>query len=412
MIFYTPLRVRRLQGKANEAKRKIGELFTGALITIDREGCGWGQFLDERRTNDQHGIYGTSSGVQVLTLLGYPETNEIMVGASKVLQRAREQDSRFFRKGDLSVIYKICHLADAAHPGYEETDDDVMEEIVDKMLPGQGWGEYFSTADRDPEPKVISTALALLSLRRYRPFRSDPKCRQAVQWLCSNIGDNPPQRLWELGISVLALCEYRDVGVHITNFRSTLETCEERLIQLTRVRKKTQIGLSEAHNYSVSWGGCRVNRYLWFLPDCIAALAFLRLDCPLRARSYLLRVVDYFASKVVENGFAGAVSGRLSSVDHLWIFRLLNEFASRSPDTLVPPSNFRWLVASTPIRVISTISFLGLIILGGWLTERPDATAIGFWGTLGAKNLGTVLSSIGVAGIGVVLTLFLEGRKS
>ncbi len=371
-MVWTLNRIKRSKDRAGEAQGRIRDLFTHGVIQIDSNRYAWGQFLDEPKDNTQYGIYGTSAGVQVLLSAGYPPDHEIISGACRILREALDVEENLFRtKGDLVVLYKLAYLAEAFQPQEKFIDGNCrpMTEIISRLLPQQGWGEYFiSQTQRDIHPKVVATVAALFSLRRYRPFRSMKECEESLRWLCNRVLQNGDFRAHEVAFVALALAEYRSPGVNLPDYKRTLDFCGERLVDWAKSRKKKEFGESNAHYFWTPVENRRLNRYLFFLPDCLVPLALLKLDYQNKVRSYLPRVIDSFARLIIsQGGFTPNLTRRVSAVDHLWIYRLLEEYRSRSPDQLKPPSWCQWRVASWARRIVFLLFFLSLAATGSYI---------------------------------------------
>lgn len=376
-MLWTAGRVARLKGRAGEAQARIRDLVVNGLITGSPTGYAWGQFLDEASQSTQYGIYGTSACIQILVAADYPASQPVIRGASEILDSVlRDEHNPSRQDGDISVVYKVAYLAEAIQPDQHEIrlESPPMDELVRRALPGGGWGEYFySPDDHDPHPRVVATAAALLALRRYRQFRVTEECEKGLCWLARRVVGNGRFRPHEFALASLTLFEYRGLNLPANSECGTaIDTCRQRLVRWAISRRREDMGTSEAYCYSVQWEGRRVNRYLFFLPDCLVALALLRLGCPKRARAYILKVCDYFGTQILERGgFQPITTGRKSSVDHLWIYRLLQQL--RSTDTKELSVIPRWL--SLSLVVFLGVVLLGLSILGFYWVYGIEETA-------------------------------------
>lgn len=399
----SPRVIDNLKARARESSGRIKDLFEKAAISVENRAHGWGQFLDEERDNTQFGIYGTSAGIQVLVLQGYPKDNPLVSGSSRLLEEAlTDENSRFKKKGDACDVYKLVFLADAQKPDVDEIVDEeipAMEKLIEARVSGLGWGEYCaSTSEKDPVPKLVSTAMCLRSLRRYQRFVSGRDCRESVEWLCRRVLENGTLRAHQLGLAGLSLACYSGLAGNWNKYNSALSSCTEGLLNWTASRKETAIGELEIYNYSRIIDGQRSNGYLFFLPDCLAAIFFLkqRVTTP-EAQDYVARVVRYFSSEISrKGGFIAGSTSKKSTVDHLWLHRLMHEF---SVNSLEPRRLLR------AIRKGTKLLFGGLFLVSGvsglYLTYAYGKGFVGY-------IVGSVLS---VVGLGLFYTLLGEWLK-
>jgi hypothetical protein len=171
--------------------------------------------------------------------------------------------------------------------------------------------------------------------------------------------------IYEYAISALALLEYENFITKVPQYKEAVKHVTARLVDWGKGRKKSEFGSSTMYHYCVATNGDKSNKYLFFLPDCLVSLALLRHGCPRDICSYVMDVAQYYADSIIsKGGYAPISTGRLSSIDHLWIFRLLSEFEKTSPVSLVTPKITKLLEAPWFIQVIVALIFLGLGIGG------------------------------------------------
>jgi hypothetical protein len=401
-----------LQNKTSEGLMLIKKLFTNASIQLDESRVAWGQFLDDSRDNNQYGIYGTSAGIQVLTHCGYPPENRVIIGANKVLNEVFEdKDNIFCKKGDQFVLYKLAYLTEAwcSSKVEGEADCPAIIEILNRALPGQGWGEYYvSPTDRDAHPRILATIAALISLRRHKEFRSRDECKNSLRWLCERISEDGSLRAHELALATLVLFEYKTPGIDIPNYKRVFNMCKKRLVEWANHRKKDQFGQYEVYNYSTRQKDRRRNRYLFILPDCITALVFLKLGNPIKIRRWVLKVIDYYLTVILsKNSFAPSSSGRVATVDHMWLCRLLYKFKSMKIEDLLPIHRFQWIHSNNLVRVLISVFFLGVGVIGLYLSNKVMVTD-----ALIITILGGVFSAIGLALVARILWEWLLKGKN
>jgi hypothetical protein len=281
-MFWSRHNVKKLHRLAAQAQNRIREFFVNNVITNGGDAYAWGQFMNEGINNRQIGIYGTSAGMQVLLMTGEQPSHRYVQGASKTMRTAFEdKSSKFYRNQDTALVYKLAHLAESAHPEQLSIDSACLEmdELIKRVIPSEGWGEfYYTEQDRDIHSKVVSTATALLALRRHRQFRASVECEKALEWLCKRVLEEGEVAAYNLALASLALIEYSTPGQRIARYNDAVAFCKQQLITLGRSRKKVFFSTIENHHYASSSDGSGGNKYLFFLPDCLTALALLKWD--------------------------------------------------------------------------------------------------------------------------------------
>ena len=392
-------------------KVQIRDLFIKTAISLDTNRRAWGQFLDDSRSNTQYGVYGTSAGIQALTLCDYSVDHALISGASRTLQEVfeiREGEIIFLKHDDIFILYKMAYLAEATQPGQSTLEKcKPLSEIISKVLPQTGWGDfYYSENERDEHPKVAATAVALLAISRYREFHIDRACEYSIRFLCTRLLENGSLGPHEYALAALALHEYKDTGARVSEYATSVQTCRDRMIEWARTRRAKDIGDSRVYYYSTCMEGHRENRYLFYFPDCLVALALLRHENPSQARRYVLRVVRHFALQTIDKyGYVAKATGKISSVDQLWIVRLMREFKLAQINFLLPPYFFLWRGANAPIRILLSGSFLFLGAFGLVLT---------LWGSSpspSSRLIGGILAGVSFSLFGRTLWEFVFKRE-
>jgi hypothetical protein len=162
----------------------------------------------------------------------------------------------------------------------------------------------------------------------------------------------------------LALVDYKNPGVEIQEYEDGVKYCSGRLIDWAKSRKKIQFGSTEDHHYPSSTDGSRGNKYLFFVPDCMVAYSLLKLASPKRTRRYVLRITRFFVDEILNNGgFIPVSLKRKSAINHLWIYRLLEQFKQTPVDTLEPQPFYVFSSAPNFVRLLIS---LGYLAVGGW----------------------------------------------
>ena len=421
MPFWTPGKIKTLQDQALEAQGRIADLFEKSRVSLPNNRIGWGQFLGGSKDNTQCGILGTSAGIQVLASSGVSERTELINRALPNLDNLLDKtdaDDPFLLDGDLILLFKMTYLAEAKFPGQVniEADSQIMQAIVARALPGQGWGNYYEDKDdSDPAPTVNATAAALLALYRYEGFQSSKVCLDAVKWLYNRIPQNGNLATHELAIAALALKMYQGMGSKPIDHDFALDLCKKKLIDWARDRKNRRFGTGENYHYNVRLHKRSTMKYMFFLPDYLVAILFLRLGSPKVVRPYVLYVVSRFVDAILkQGGYAPENTKLFASVDHLWIYRLLNEFRSEPAKELAPSGFYQWTGASSLVKILLMIGML-LLGIAGILVGRLGL--IGYdhgttWKSIGLIIIGGLLTTVPLGLLGRMLwEFFVQGKN-
>ena len=403
-MVWTQLKVKQLIEESKQARGVIEALFMRDISSIsEAEGkWAWGQFFDDVRDHKQYGIYGTSAGIQVLLMAGHGNQHRYIVGARKLLAHAytnHTEDNRFFSQHHFDRLYKLSALVEQEYAGDDRvgTADPAIQDLIGRILPDHGWGDFYnSESDKDVESKTTPTAGALLALRKYRGFRESSQCENAVACLCRKLRETAKPALYELALGSLALIEYESVKDRVLSYDETKNSTQQRLIQWAKRRKPVELGADESRHYPTSLDGSRGNEYLFFLPDCLAALALLKSGSPTRTRRYVLDVTKFFVKQIIEKGgFLSVSRNKVSTVDHLWIYRLLKELESKQPTELLPQPFYRLSAMPRLARVFTSLGFLLVGMIGLY----------GLYSSLFARQQGAGVSTMRVVFFAVLATV-------
>lgn len=401
-MLWTQRKVRRVIERAKQAREKIESLFLADVTSQAGDKWAWGQFFHDTREHKQYGIYGTSAGTQVLLMAGYGSENKYVLGARKLLEEAytsSSDDNRFHKDHHFDRVYKLTFLIEAQSTDQDRVEEPTaaIEDLITRILPEQGWGEFCnSESDKDVESRIASTAASLLAISKYRRFRATSECEKAVAWLCRRLREKANPAIYQLALGSLAVTEYQSLRDRVAEYDAAKEFAKKQLIKWARKRKSELLGSDESHHYPTSSDGSRGNRYLFFLPDCLAALAFLKWESPKRARRYVLNVANFFAKEVIEkNGFLSVSRNHACTVDHLWIYRLLREVESKEVRDLLPQPYYVWSNMPFSAKILTSLGFLivGCIGLYYTLLAREPGQHIPVWQLV----IFGVMASVGLA---------------
>jgi hypothetical protein len=352
---WTRAAVEELDGRASAALTTIFDRFDNDAQPVG-EGLAWGQYLDDERSSGSHwGIYGTSAGIQVLSLRCHVEGRAPSgeAGVAKALVNLPTCVADFetgplrdkARKGDDKNLIKLAAAVEALQPDQADgvvagNEPSLISEIRERVIEGS----YWTTRDpADPSHRTrdrfFPTAFVLNAGHRFQAFRDTAEYSAAAVWLANELITNPqrqtPVNLGFVGLALLPASKGPNASARVI---AALDLCEERLTE--RFGGRTQLVLDRPVFMSFQLGSG--TDYMFLHPELLAALFFLRRQNPLPTRRFVLRVVEQLTDNVTRNsGFAGD-GGAIPAVDQLWAARLLAEFVveheTRGTESFLP----RW----------------------------------------------------------------------
>lgn len=384
----------------------------------------WGQFLEirghsvQQPLGNQYGIYGTSAAVQMLaTHSGGQSGNlDLVLSGSTVLPLVLSDPQNsyaplhehFLRKQDLLVTFKLASLLDAANclteislpTGYTVDKQALVSRLLDLRRHGEGWPDYKS--DREwLGPNTHATAVAALALSKQTPTpEALTACREALGWF----KDEEPlekQSIATLSMIVMALSgpalsgggNHNAASDQARKKMAELRTdCECLVRDWIRDNAPTEVQRSlEGTEYWLPQapatpgdGGASQFTYLFYLPHILAGLAVLsspRLRRRYAARRFILLVIERVTREINQHGcFIAAGRSMVSTVEHLWLYRLLHEFETKGlyPHEIVATidrvrsfARRRWSTAT-----FGVLSVVGLAVAAA-LTKGSTQVALG-----------------------------------
>jgi len=380
MLRWRHARVRELRKTAHEARADIRRLFEED--TRNRRGGepGWGQFLDGPK--DPRGSYGTSAGVQVLAMDGYPIEGPGLGEALSYLSNLPTREDPETR-ADLLVTYKLSSLAEATEPASSLINDPcpVMDELVRRCAPIGGWAE---SSGEDWTPQFLATAVALHALRRYPRFGRSESCVRSLKVLSKLVIDEESRlRPSEIALGAIVLTHPWPSRGEVPEVETATKRCKNRLDIWTRARREESLGYPDMFIFR-SRGD---NRYLILLPDCLTALALLQLAPANCLRGFVPKAVTFFAKTVRAGaGFRSPITARVSTVDHLWLARLFRAYEEATEDEIPSPGvGFK---TGIPLAIGHAVGAALMIFLN-------KTSLIPYSGALGALGLGLLGVSLG-----------------
>lgn len=299
----------------------------------------WGQFLDYERSTGQIGVYGTTTAVKTLALLGEPDASDyIKYGINWLLDSHSNQKSIAHRKMDWGVVYKYCYFLESLAPNDSEINAgspfmDHFQTLINRRLPNNGWGEYYYSPEyKDSDHSVVATAMALYVLRRYIPFSKSQQGTEASSWFCNKLINTPDLNNVELALSIIALREYAKAHHDLSViFSQLVDRLEKKVKKLGRVSN-----LSECpHHFTVPHEEVekRRNRYIFLPINALAAYSLLITDRYQTAKDYIeITVAMYQDSVSVNKAYCNPEeSPRKSTVNQFWVTLLLKEYIEIRP---------------------------------------------------------------------------------
>jgi hypothetical protein len=322
---------------AKNAREEIAYLFERTPVQrLETNQRCWGQHFDWSPT--QYGIYGTSAGIESLTIAGRSPDSPLLREAKAVIALIEEPTSRFQLQRDHLNVYKIAVCVEAAdsHLPVLAGTPAAYARLVSGALPSGGWPDYRHEPDEEPDATLLATAISLYALRRYESFYASAECASGLRFLADRqYGHDLSGSLQTptlVGLSLLGLHAYRDAPVtqRIATYKDSVIKAERALTRW--VSRRPERELFDQFRYDFierpsSLGG-RDSDFIALMPDCIIALAFMQAPNRLNAprRRHVNRVIDGITKKVEKHDFKPRNVDKRAAVDHLWGQRVLGRF--------------------------------------------------------------------------------------
>jgi hypothetical protein len=399
----------KLQTDAKTALGNIQDQFTDLYERRDDEN-GWGQYLDPPPMRKHSGIYGTGSGIQVLTMTDRREyAEEIKAAQEWMIEEWTDEDSFTVKSGYRLLTYKhvfcLFGLSDrgsAFTSGaryYDDQFEDDAEEIFtnlwEKRIEGTGWGEWHLESDSSGL-ELQSSALAVMALLGNEDIRQKPEYEQILQ----NIGErayekgqtihrqnvgNGNKAVLRLSFCLLALARYRNVVGEKNINQQTAKWIDQLGKILTRQLPSGRNTEKNTHSPSlISLPDDRPDdanpeHYMIFIVYPIVTLALLEAGSPYVGRNHVFirNVVDEYVKSILgsdKNCFVSSDTGHCSTHDHLWIAAMLDKY--RQTDVKDSPFYWRWWgqLRGTYLGTFVSLVVLLIIAFGAAFLAQPDAS--------------------------------------
>lgn len=364
------LSIETLRRASETARAAISSKCIGGMIRPpeDPRAYAWGQYLEIRGRSvqiglgKQYGIYGTSAAVQILAMQSSASHRDLILWGSRVLplvQRASDATyhqlhEKFEKKGDLSTVYKLCSLLDAAtvleplsgSDGFEIDRAGILRELLNMRLPDAGWPDFKSDTSEWQGPNTHATAVALLALSKgVLSVETEAACRESLTWFCEQPLEK--QSIATLSMLTMTYANLTSTSASTSQFlqgrlRTLYRRCEGLVNEWVNASFPDEVQRSlEGIEYWLPPAAAKERNamgvnftFLLYLPHVLAASAVLaspRLRNRYICRQYVLGVVDRVATELNSQGcFIAAGRSMVSTVEHLWLYRLLHDFEARA----------------------------------------------------------------------------------
>jgi hypothetical protein len=357
----------------------------------------WGQFLDDSRQHDQRGVYGTTAAIELLSEHGYGADQEPIKTAIEGLPLIGTGTA--YRSHDQNLVFKVAAIVHACGmtSGTLDLSHPAASRLIEMRVDDRGWGGYSSPADHDTTPSIVATSVALFALSVAPTWSVDSRCRTSLVWLSQRLEAGNTGEI-EDSVGLLALRLYRSIGDQLPQWRAGVKAAERRV--LVRVRRKASKPDIRRIHYPVTLDGQNDNRYMYYSPAIIGALAFLTGDAHKRVRGgpHVTQLVRTLAKKVTRDR-AFRWDDRVATVDQLWVDRLFKAFidTSKSPNRFLQP--FGRIISSRKFRWIAAPVLLAVVVVGSLLAGGKSVKPLYDIVTLvGALVVGLIANAISSRG--------------
>jgi len=384
----------------------------GATEDEQPVGIGWGQYLDEAHSSDNHwGRYGTSAAVQVIAVEhrwaknGSPLiAQEPLRDLAPVLPVALPPEVSPLKDEDYEHIVKLLFVLDAYRAEKAVLDEDDIGELAEASQPAgrvglleqvfrlalptrDGWSTRpRGDRKRQTRDRTLVTAYALYVLRRYpASVRADARIAGAWRWLALEYLGRPSLFGQDLtALTCMALMAAPEDKATLDEVERALRRGKRFLCGRARATRKPVIDRPAFHSFTQNDG----SDYLFLNPEILTALFLLAAGNPRRGRMFVLRVVAAVAENIVPRNLPrgekheprGFVipGGMVGTVDQMWVSRLLLAFhhmCEREPKELRRPWA-AWMSGGVFIGfVVAVCAAAGTILTG--LVAPKGGVAVG-----------------------------------
>jgi hypothetical protein len=396
-----------LNTDAKTALRKIQGQYEDLYNRRDDEG-GWGQYLDPPAGRSHSGIYGTGSGIQVLSMGDRQDYSEEIKAAQEWMIDEWTDDTSFTAKNGYRLLtYKhafcLFGLSDSDsvfmsgaryyNDRFEDDVEEILTNLWEKRIEGTGWGEWHLESDSSGM-ELQSSALAAMALLGSEDIREKLEYEQILQ----NIGErayekghtihrqnvgNGNKAVLRLSFCLLALARYRNVvGENNISQQTAARIDQLGKILTSQLPSGRHIEKNTHSSSLISLPDDRPDNanpehYMIFIIYPIVTLALLEAGAPYVGRNHVFirNVVDEYADVIIDrDGFVSSDTGHCSTHDHLWIAAMLDRY--RQTDLKDSPIYWRcWgTLQGTYIGTAALLIVLVIIAIGVAFLAQSDAS--------------------------------------
>ena len=422
-----------IQPRAKRALRDIRGRFNQLYRSSDgREG--WGQYLNPPTHRNHTGIYGTGSGVQVLSTADSEIINEqIKSGQNWLIHQWSQDDSETKRSGYNFLTYKyaFCLFGLSPHDTvflsgrqqydnqYDDTVDEFFEGLWERRIGTNGWAKYCLEEAESLEPDLQSSAFAALSLLGSQKIRNKPdfeeilksigeRAYQEGKTIDSRHVGNGTKSVLTISLCLLALSRYKNIKPD-NSIQKQTEIYIDRLSDVIT----SQVGSGnnfDKNTYSISLVSLPnsdrlpddvvLDHYVIFLVYPIVVLALLEAGSPYIGRNHVFirNVVSEYVNSTIDsdvNCFSSSNTGRCSTHDHLWIATMINKFVQTDIDEESRISRFRGHFQS---RYVASLIFgailLSIAIIASLFDQPANSATVRAISALTIALIGAVLGGL------------------
>lgn len=216
----------------HEAVRAVQDIQGEFLESVDENSNAWGQYIDPPSNRDHVGIYGTSSGIKVLSLGRQQYSRRIEEALDWLIEQQWEnEDSETVSKGFRTMTFKFVYLSIALDASgecqldsgehWEKKFTTYCQELWDRKT-AWGWGEFWIDSNNCNPPCNDATALVFSVISRCDSVRQmpefDTELENFVERVIADIRGEPnetinqPAALVDAALAVYALGVYKQSG--------------------------------------------------------------------------------------------------------------------------------------------------------------------------------------------------------
>jgi len=372
-------------------------------INVNQDTVAWGQYLDERFTGQQWGLFGTSAASQILALCDPADdvyTRHGKLGKTReILFEDRAQVSPLLQaqkdRGELGNIIRLASVAEALDLNRPDTIPRAdWPPLVKTIVELRGTNPWWSSESASLNGSVQTagspfvTAFVVHALRRYECDRIFDDARR---WLVPHLGDAAIKRRLDITALIGLALLGRGTRSTDTEIQDGINRCQELIIERRGRSRRVVIDRPVFIGYAVDGR----TDYAFLNPEMLAALFLMRSEQPVAGRPFVLRAIRETTTHVSSGKAFETEFGGEATVEQLWTVRLLREYRRRADSRELRPSlrpRF-FLTLGVMFALIVAVSLLavGLVLIF-------------------ADDTGGGIVSIGAGAVIAVLTLWYSER--